>query len=157
MRVRIEQMAPALGDPQANLARIAAEGLAGPLAPGTAALIRRHANRTMKKFTTTHTGNPIAVTIASASGTERSNARAGMIASSSAEPASRAVFLTASRYESVATIRRTWSSIETRIPVSTGRVSSREAAFATRSQVRVGDELYAVPNDALELAHSLAS
>lgn len=38
-----------------------------------------------------------------------------------------------------------------------GAVGEVEAAFATRSQVRVGDELYAVPNDALELAPSLAS
>lgn len=38
-----------------------------------------------------------------------------------------------------------------------GSVGEVEAAFATRSQVRVGDELYAVPNDALELADSLAS
>lgn len=32
-----------------------------------------------------------------------------------------------------------------------------EASFPTRSQVRIGDELYAVPNDALELAERLAS
>jgi hypothetical protein len=32
-----------------------------------------------------------------------------------------------------------------------------EAAFPTRSQVRVGDELYAVPNDVLESAQRLAS
>jgi predicted SprT family Zn-dependent metalloprotease len=38
-----------------------------------------------------------------------------------------------------------------------GSVGEVEAAFATHSQVRVGDELYAVPNVALELAHSLAS
>jgi len=38
-----------------------------------------------------------------------------------------------------------------------GAVGEVEAAFATRSQVRVGDELYAVPNEALELAPSLAS
>ena len=38
-----------------------------------------------------------------------------------------------------------------------GAVGEVEAAFATRSQVRVGDELYAVPNDALEPAHAVAS
>ena len=38
-----------------------------------------------------------------------------------------------------------------------GSLGEVEAAFATRSQVRVGDDLYAVPNDALELAGSLAS
>ncbi|WP_035935362.1 SprT-like domain-containing protein [Knoellia aerolata] len=38
-----------------------------------------------------------------------------------------------------------------------GSVGEVEAAYATRSQVRVDGELYAVPNDALELAPSLAS
>ncbi|MFW5471087.1 SprT-like domain-containing protein [Knoellia sp. CPCC 206435] len=38
-----------------------------------------------------------------------------------------------------------------------GAVGEVEAAFATRSQVRVGEELYAVPNDALETAHAVAS
>lgn len=38
-----------------------------------------------------------------------------------------------------------------------GAVGEVEAAFVTRSQVRVGDELYAVPNDALEPAHAVAS
>jgi predicted SprT family Zn-dependent metalloprotease len=36
-------------------------------------------------------------------------------------------------------------------------VGEVEAAFATRSQVRVGDELYAVPNDVLASAERLAS
>lgn len=38
-----------------------------------------------------------------------------------------------------------------------GAVGEVEAAYATRSQVRVGDALYAVPNDALELAPSMDS
>lgn len=36
-------------------------------------------------------------------------------------------------------------------------VGEVEAAFPTRSQVRVGDELYAVPNEVLESAEQLAS
>lgn len=38
-----------------------------------------------------------------------------------------------------------------------GAVGEVEAAFATRSQVRVGDELYAVPNEALASAELVAS
>ena len=60
------------------------------------------------------------------------SARPGTIASSSgAEPVS-SVSLTARRYESVAAITSLPSVNETRIPVSTGRDSSREAARATR-------------------------
>lgn len=38
-----------------------------------------------------------------------------------------------------------------------GRVGEVEAAFPTRSQVRLGDDLYAVPNHALEVADLVAS
>ncbi|WP_035918624.1 SprT-like domain-containing protein [Knoellia sinensis] len=38
-----------------------------------------------------------------------------------------------------------------------GVVGEVEAAFSIRSQVRIGDELYAVPNDVLEVAERLAS
>ena len=61
-------------------------------------------------------------------------ARAGTIASrTSAGGASRAVWRTASRYESVATIVSPSGPRRTSTPVSTGRVSSRDAARATRS------------------------
>ncbi|WP_404383507.1 SprT-like domain-containing protein [Knoellia locipacati] len=38
-----------------------------------------------------------------------------------------------------------------------GAVGEVEAAFATRSQVRIGDDLYAVPNEVLQVADRLAS
>lgn len=38
-----------------------------------------------------------------------------------------------------------------------GLIGEVEAAFTTRSQVRIGDELYAVPNEVLEVAERLAS
>ena len=63
------------------------------------------------------------------------SARAGMIASSSGAAASSSVSLTESRYESVATMTSFPASKRTRIPVSTGRDSSREAERATRSMV----------------------
>ena len=64
------------------------------------------------------------------------SARAGTIASSSAPslPAI-SVSLTESRYESVAAIISFPPSKRTRIPVSTGRDSSREAERATRETV----------------------
>ena len=63
------------------------------------------------------------------------SARAGMIASSSGAAESSSVSLTESRYESVATMTSFPASKRTRIPVSTGRDSSREAERATRSMV----------------------
>jgi len=64
------------------------------------------------------------------------SARAGTFTSNAAvSGASSAVSFTLSRYESVATIRSSRSVAETRIPVSTGRVSSREADPATFSAV----------------------
>ena len=58
-----------------------------------------------------------------------------MTSNAEASGASSEVSLTLSRYESVATIRSSRSDAETRIPVSTGRVSSREAEPATLSAV----------------------
>ena len=63
------------------------------------------------------------------------SARAGMIASSSGAASPSSVSLTESRYESVATMTSFPASKRTRIPVSTGRDSSREAERATRSMV----------------------
>ena len=62
-------------------------------------------------------------------------ARAGTLAVKVSSRPVTEVSLTLSRYESVATMRSVCPSIDTRMPVSTGRVSSREAAFATRSTV----------------------
>jgi hypothetical protein len=58
-----------------------------------------------------------------------------MIASSSGPGEASSVSLTARRYESVAAITRREPSKRTRMPVSTGLDSSREAARATRSTV----------------------
>ena len=58
-----------------------------------------------------------------------------MIASSSGAASPSSVSFTESRYESVATITSLPASKRTRMPVSTGRDSSREADRATRSTV----------------------
>ena len=60
------------------------------------------------------------------------SARAGTIASSSGTVPSSVVSLTASRYESVAAMTSVPAVNCTRMPVSTGRDSSRDAARATR-------------------------
>ena len=62
-----------------------------------------------------------------------------MIASSSGPPDASSVSLTAMRYESVAAIVSCEPSNLTRIPVSTGRDSSREAARETRWTVSSSD------------------
>ena len=60
------------------------------------------------------------------------SARAGTFASKDpSSSGSRRVSLTLSRYESVATMRSSPPDADTRMPVSTGRVSSREAERAT--------------------------
>jgi hypothetical protein len=58
-----------------------------------------------------------------------------MIASSSGSSPFTRVSLTASRYESVAAITIFPGSKRTRIPVSTGRLSSRDAERPTRATV----------------------
>ena len=63
------------------------------------------------------------------------SARAGMIASSSGAVSPSSVSFTESRYESVATMTSLPASKRTRIPVRTGRDSSRDAERATRSTV----------------------
>ena len=64
------------------------------------------------------------------------SARAGTIASSSRPgPAGSVVSLTLNRYESVAAITSLSPSKRTRMPVSTGRDSSREADLPTREIV----------------------
>ena len=64
------------------------------------------------------------------------SARAGTLASKlPASGASSVVSMTLRRYESVATIRSSCPEADTRIPVSTGRVSSRDAERATFATV----------------------
>ena len=63
------------------------------------------------------------------------SARAGMIASSSCDEPARSVSFTASRYESVAAITSLPGSKRARIPVSTGRDSSRDAERDTCATV----------------------
>ena len=63
------------------------------------------------------------------------SARAGMIASRSGSVPSTGVSLTASRYESVAAITTLPGSNRTRMPVRTGRLSSRDALRPTREIV----------------------
>ena len=63
------------------------------------------------------------------------SARAGMIASSSVRASPSGVSLTESRYESVAAMTSLPASKRTRMPVSTGRDSSRDADRATRAIV----------------------
>ena len=65
------------------------------------------------------------------------SARAGMIASSSGSDPATGVSLTASRYESVAAITILPGSKRTRIPVRTGRLSSRDAERPTRVTVSI--------------------
>ena len=65
------------------------------------------------------------------------SARAGMIASSSGSSSLTVVSLTASRYESVAAMTILPVSKRTRMPVSTGRLSSRDALRPTRATVSI--------------------
>ena len=69
-----------------------------------------------------------------------SSARAGMIASSSGPADVSSVSFTAMRYESVAAIVSREPSKRTRMPVSTGRDSSRDAARETRCTVSSSDD-----------------
>ena len=75
------------------------------------------------------------------------SARAGMIASRSGSVPSTGVSLTASRYESVAAITILPGSKRTRMPVSTGRLSSRDALRPTRATVSISASRSTVCSD----------